>query len=411
MRGSVPAVAGPGATDMWWAVAAAVLVGFGVGWAVSGRRHRAGPTAAEPVVSASPSEPLVDEVLDALHFGVAISGRDGRHEFKNAAARGFDRTHAGVLIDDAIRRHLARGLVGITSEEVVELHGPPAEVFIIRSTALPSGGSVSFVEDVSERRRTERMRTDFVANVSHELRTPIGALSVLAEALVDADDSEIVRRIVDRMQGEAERASRTIDDLLELSEIESGSEHDFGPVRLGEVVRDSVGRVAELSARRAITISMLDPVDSDGPRAEGLVVRGDAGKLVSAVGNVVENAVKYSDPGDVVQVRVRRSDTWGEVVIADEGRGIPRQDLDRIFERFYRVDQARSRSTGGTGLGLSIVRNIATMHGGTVSVDSVEGEGTTFVLRLPLIGADDAVLDDAVPGGPAVGPADGEEIA
>ncbi|MFW2333779.1 sensor histidine kinase [Ilumatobacter sp.] len=382
---------------MWVAVAVAVAVaaGFALGRVTADRRRHGEARVPEATLTTTPPEPLVDEVLDALHFGVAISGRDGRHEFKNAAAREVARTHAGVLIDDAIRRHLARGLVGISSEEVVELHGPPAEVFIVRSVALPSGGSVSFVEDVSERRRTERMRTDFVANVSHELRTPIGALSVLAEALVDADDREVVHRIVDRMQGEAERASRTIDDLLELSEIESGSERDFGPVRLGEVVRDSVGRVAELSARREITISMLDPVDGGAPRAEGLVVLGDAGKLVSAVGNVVENAVKYSDPGDVVQVRVRRVDGWGEVVITDEGRGIPRQDLDRIFERFYRVDRARSRATGGTGLGLSIVRNIANMHGGSVSVDSTEGEGTTFVLRLPLVaGAAGAASDD-----------------
>jgi len=392
---------------MWVAVVAAgVMAAFALGWAF-GRRRPHEATAIEPALSTIPPEPLVDEVLDALHFGVAISGRDGRHEFKNAAAREVALTHAGVLIDDAIRRHLARGLVGITSEEVVELHGPPAEVFIVRSVALPSGGSVSFVEDVSERRRTERMRTDFIANVSHELRTPIGALSVLAETLVDADDQDVVRRIVGRMQGEAERASRTIDDLLELSEIESGSERDFGPVRLGDVVRDSVGRVAELSARLEIAISMLDPVDGDGPRAAGLVVRGDAGKLVSAVGNVVENAVKYSDRGDVVQVRVRSVDGWGEVVVADEGRGIPRQDLDRIFERFYRVDRARARSTGGTGLGLSIVRNIAHLHGGSVAVDSVEGEGTTFVLRLPLI--DDTA--DVSPGDANVTVTDDEEIA
>jgi len=389
---------------MWITVVAVAVAASGLGW-VAGRRrqHPESP----PTRPTTPPEPLVGEVLDALHFGVAVSGRDGRHEFKNAAAREVARTHAGVLIDDAIRRHLARGLVGITSEEVVELHGPPAEVFIVRSVALPSGGSVSFVEDVSERRRTERMRTDFIANVSHELRTPIGALSVLAETLVDADDREVVRRIVGRMQGEAERASRTIDDLLELSEIESGSERDFGPVRLGDVVRDSVGRVAELSARNEIAISMLDPVDGDGPRAEGLVVRGDAGKLVSAVGNVVENAVKYSDPGDVVQVRVRGTEGWGEVVVADEGRGIPRQDLDRIFERFYRVDRARSRATGGTGLGLSIVRNIANLHGGSVAVDSVEGAGTTFVLRLPLI--DDAA--DVAPGDSDGMRTDDEEIA
>lgn len=404
---------------MWAALTAAIVAGFAVGWVVRGRRVDTDSTAQAPSAATAPPEPLVGEVLDALHFGVAISGRDGRHEFKNAAARAVADTHAGVLIDDAIRRHLARGLVGITSEEVVELHGPPAQVFIVRSVALPSGGSVSFVEDVSERRRIERMRTDFIANVSHELRTPVGALMVLAETLDDANetvDVDVLARIVGRMQVEAKRASRTIDDLLELSEIEAGSEREFSAVRLADVVRDAVGRVGEISARHDISISMLDPVEGAGPRADGLVVLGDRGQLASAVGNVVENAVKYSDPGDVVQVRVRRNDGWGEVVVIDEGVGIPRQDLDRIFERFYRVDRARSRSTGGTGLGLSIVRNIASVHGGSVSVDSVEGEGTTFVLRLPLVdqnadglsgsGADATAVSDA-----DAGPSSGEEIA
>ena len=325
-----------------------------------------------------------EDVLELHATGVVVASASGAIEYRNPAAEALAGTHVGVLIDEAISRHIELALAGEASEEVLDLFGPPKRVAVVRARRLASGRAVAFVDDVTDRRRADQMRTDFVANVSHELRTPIGALMVLAETLVDADDPEVVQRVVGRMQGEAERASRTIDDLLELSHLESGVEREFAPVRLADVVRDAVGRASELAARHSITISTLDTVEADGPRAERLLVDGDRPQLASAIGNVVENAVKYSDPGDSVQVRVRGDDGWGEIVVIDEGAGIPRGDLDRIFERFYRVDRARSRDTGGTGLGLSIVRHVAENHAGTISVDSVEGEGTTFVLRLPL---------------------------
>jgi two-component system, OmpR family, sensor histidine kinase SenX3 len=223
--------------------------------------------------------------------------------------------------------------------------------------------------------RTDAMRTDFVTNISHELKTPVGAVAVLAEALIDEDDPEIVRRLADHLVDESHRAVRTIDDLLKLSQIESTGAGDTA-VDLLAVVRTAIARGRAVDAGRGVQISALEMPDE-------LWIGGDERQLVSAVGNLVENAVKYSFPGDAVQVRMRVDDVAVEVMVADQGVGIPSRDLDRIFERFYRVDKARSRETGGTGLGLSIVRHVATNHGGEVLVSSQEGEGSTFVLRLP----------------------------
>ena len=365
-----------------WLVAA-LVAGIAVGWAI-GRRRSVRSTI--PPAMSRPSAPMVptaSEVLEELRLGIAISGRDGVGEFRNSAATSMAGTHAGVLLDDAIERHLARGLVGIRSDEVVELHGPPRSVFVVRSAPLPGGGAVAFVEDISERRRIDQVRTDFVANVSHELKTPIGALSVLAETLVDETDLTTIHRLASRMLAEAERAANTIDDLMELSRIELGGDREIERVDVTELMEHAIDRVRELAARSGISITLRDRADTDGSRPHALAVEGDRRQLVSALGNLVENAVKYSESDSSVQVRVRRIDDVVEIDVVDHGVGIPANDVDRVFERFYRVDQARSRATGGTGLGLSIVRNVATQHGGDVSVTSVEGAGSTFTLRLP----------------------------
>ncbi|MFZ8997050.1 MAG: sensor histidine kinase [Ilumatobacteraceae bacterium] len=371
-------------------VAVAVAIGRRIGAQRLDDPGRAGwADSAEPAVI-----PTAGEVLEELRLGVAISGRDGVGEFRNAAIRSMAGTHAGVVLGDAVERHLARGLVGIRSDEVVELYGPPRSVFIVRSAPLPSGGAVVFVDDVSERRRIDQVRTDFVANVSHELKTPVGALFVLAETLqdelgLDEPDLATVRRLADRMPGEAERAARTIDDLMELSRIEMGGDRLVEAVPIAEVVDAAVARVRELARRTSIAIE----VDLSG--ADGVVLAGDRRQLVSAVGNLVENAVKYSEPGASVSIRAVGNDTDLLLEITDQGSGIPAADVERVFERFYRVDPARSRSTGGTGLGLSIVRNVVTQHGGRVSVRSVEGSGSTFTVVLPLP-VDDLVDVEAV---------------
>ncbi|MFP5489683.1 MAG: sensor histidine kinase [Acidimicrobiia bacterium] len=381
------------------AIAAAIVV-FAAGW-WSARALDPVDRIVSP--SSTPGVPAstgwsVDEILDDHKVGVAVLSARGGLSYRNRAIRRLSGTHAGVLLDEAIERHGARARSGGPSHETIEMYGPPRTVLVVEARPLRDGGAAVFVEDISERRRIDQMRTDFVANISHELKTPVGALSVLAETLDGETDPATIDRVVQRMIAEAERAARTIDDLMELSRIELGGEREPEMMTIDEIVAGALERVEELSAQRGIGVSRLDPVEADGNRTGALRLVGDRRQLVSAVGNLVENAVKYSREAGTVQIRVTQTGGWVEIAVADQGIGIPQRDLDRIFERFYRVDRARSRSTGGTGLGLSIVRHVATNHGGDVRVASTEGEGSTFVLRLPLGRPD--VSDDADVVGP-----------
>jgi two-component system sensor histidine kinase SenX3 len=242
-------------------------------------------------------------------------------------------------------------------------------------TARPAGAFV-LVEDISEGRRIDQVRRDFVANISHELRSPIGALRVLAEAVVESDDPEATDRLANRMIREVDRIGSTIGDLLELANIEFDEDANHVPVSLGAVVEEAVGRVAASAEQHgvAIQVSLVPAV----------VVRGDRRQLVSAVTNLLDNAVKYDSGGKPVDLAVTVGDAEARIAVTDHGVGIPARDLDRVFERFYRVDRARSRDTGGTGLGLAIVRHVAQNHGGSVDVESKEGEGSTFTLVLPV---------------------------
>jgi two-component system sensor histidine kinase SenX3 len=212
--------------------------------------------------------------------------------------------------------------------------------------------------------------------VSHELKTPVAALGLLAETLAGETDAGVVQRLAARMQDEAFRVARIIDDLLDLSRLEAEETARHEPVRVAEVVADAVEQVLPAAGLRSIRVAV-----SDVPRSWSVL--GERRQLVSAIANLLENAVKYSDDGSTVEVGSRTDGTAVELVVRDTGIGIPSRDLDRIFERFYRVDRGRGRDTGGTGLGLSIVRHIASNHGGDVLVESVEGEGSSFTLRLP----------------------------
>jgi two-component system, OmpR family, sensor histidine kinase SenX3 len=234
------------------------------------------------------------------------------------------------------------------------------------------------VEDRTEAHRIDAIRRDFVANVSHELKTPVGALSLLSEAVQAAsDDPDAVRRFAGRMQQEAQRLTNLIQDLIDLSRLQSDDPLTKAvPVDLETVVEEALDRARSVAAAREI--ELVGSVTSD------LRVLGDHNQLVTALGNLVANAVNYSPDHTKVVVAVRRDGDLAELSVTDQGIGIPEQDLKRIFERFYRVDPARSRVTGGTGLGLAIVKHIAATHGGDVAVWSVEGAGSTFTLRLPL---------------------------
>jgi two-component system sensor histidine kinase SenX3 len=231
-------------------------------------------------------------------------------------------------------------------------------------------------------RRVEAIRRDFVANVSHELKTPVGALSLLAETVEGAaDDPEAVRRFAGRMQQESVRLTNLVHDLITLARVQ-GDEPlpQLRPVRLDQVATEAMDRCRLKAGAKNIELTIGG--------CEGLQVRGDDELLVTALRNLVDNAVAYSPENTRVVIATRRADAEHvEVSVTDQGIGIPDADLERIFERFYRVDPARSRQTGGTGLGLAIVKHVATKHGGEVTVWSKEGSGSTFTLCLPLLNA------------------------
>lgn len=315
------------------------------------------------------------EALEYVEIGVLVIDATGEIRYRNAAAEEFRGTHAGVLVDEHVAAVVAAARAGGRSSTTVELQGPPKFWLEISADAVPDGGTVATIRDVSERVRADTMRSDFVTNVTHELRTPVGAIAVLAEALVDESDPVTIHRVADRLVHDAHRAVRTVDDLLELAQIESTRPRD-DIVSMASVMQRAIARGRIADAGRGVEIAAPDVADT-------LVLRADERQLLSAIGNLVENAVKYSNPGDVVRVGATVDAAAIEVTVADRGVGIPARDLDRVFERFYRVDKARSRETGGTGLGLAIVRHVATNHGGDVRVSSQEGEGSTFVLRLP----------------------------
>ena len=359
-------------------VAIALIVGLAVGFAAAWfvvRRRPAQSATADAASESDEVSSLLGSAVDHLDIGVVVAAGQNRIVYRNAAALRYHGTHIGILVDDHITAMIDEARAGRKVSRVVELHGPPKTWLALSADPTPGGGAVVTIQDVSERVRTDAMRTDFVTNISHELKTPVGAVAVLAEALIDESEPEVVQRLADHLVEEAHRAVRTIDDLLKLSQIESTKPGD-AVVDLTGVVRTAIARGTAVDGGRGVQITAFDaPGD--------IWIRGDERQLVSAVGNLVENAVKYSQAGDIVQVRTRVDDNAVEIMVADQGVGIPSRDLDRVFERFYRVDKARSRETGGTGLGLSIVRHVATNHGGEVLVSSQEGEGSTFVLRLP----------------------------
>jgi two-component system sensor histidine kinase SenX3 len=326
--------------------------------------------------------------LSVVPHGVIVCDDAGEICYRNEAGSAFaGARHGDVLAEVAVNDLLALALGGSPAEQTLELYGPPRRSLLITARPLHGAddtlvGAVAIIEDVSERRRLDSVRRDFVANVSHELKTPVGALGVLAETMQAEDDPVVSRRLAQRMHLEAFRVARIIDDLLDLSRIESEEAPVREPVPVHLVVAEAVERIRALADHRHITIQA-------GEAPKRLTIVGDRRQLVSALHNLLENAVKYSDDNSSVEVDVRAvpgpasAGTVIEVGVSDHGIGIPARDLERIFERFYRVDRARSRETGGTGLGLAIVRHVATNHRGEVTVTSLEGEGSTFTLRLP----------------------------
>jgi two-component system sensor histidine kinase SenX3 len=323
--------------------------------------------------------------LDVIPQGIVLADAEGKVVFRNRTAAGYlAARHGDALVGSLITELIASAVAGETATRTIELFGPPRRSLQLRSVPLDADGDAAegqhgaflVVEDISERQRLEAVRRDFVANISHELKTPVGALGLLAETLSGEDDPEVSRRLALRMQTEAFRVASTIEDLLQLSQIEATELPTREVVTVEAVIGEAVDRT-----RPAAELRDVKTVVDELPRR--LSVVGDRRQLVSAVANLCDNAAKYSDAGSEVRVAATTDGTWVEIAVTDQGIGIPARDLERVFERFYRVDRARSRDTGGTGLGLAIVRHVAQNHEGEVRVASREGEGSTFTLRLP----------------------------
>jgi two-component system sensor histidine kinase SenX3 len=327
------------------------------------------------------SEIRLERALNEVPQGIVICDARGDVVSRNSAASAFvDARHGEALVEAAIRDLTMGALRGQRDSRDLQLHGPPQRMIHVRAAPLFADselvGTLATIDDVTEQKRVDAVRRDFVANVSHELKTPIGALSLLAETLADERDAEVARRLSGRLRDESFRVSRIVDDLLTLSRIEGDDSPRLTPVKVSSIVAEAVARVHSVAEHRRVAIAAA-PIETN------VEVDGDRAQLLSALANLLDNAVKYSESGSSVEIEVVTDRDSVALIVRDHGIGIPTSDLERIFERFYRVDKARSRDTGGTGLGLSIVRHIARNHGGDVSVASREGSGSTFTFTIP----------------------------
>jgi two-component system sensor histidine kinase SenX3 len=365
-------------------------------------RGRAISTDDEPHSGKHLMKGLGRKSLDSLRVGVVVLDAEDHPVLVNPAARAMGllrsggapgtiaahpilRTLAGQVRRTGVRREveldLPRGRAG-NSSAPLGLH--------LRAVALNSTHVAVEAADVTESHRLARVRRDFVANVSHELKTPIGALQLLAEALLDAtelppsskpdeelsEDLIAARRFAERIHHESARMGRLVSELLELTRLQGAEPLPTPePVAVDWVIAEVIDRTRTTASAKKIEVGYTGP--------KGAMVYGSDSQIATAVTNLVENAIAYSGADTKVSLTLRENDDWIEIDVEDQGIGIAPHDVDRIFERFYRADQARSRSTGGTGLGLAIVKHIATNHGGRVDVTSTLGDGSTFTLRLP----------------------------
>lgn len=429
--------------------------------------------ATEAVAESSADAIRLRRSLDTLSQGVVLCDENGAVVYQNKRANALMVSrHGDALAAQAVTELLEDAWDDGAAERTLDLYGPPRRTLSIRAVLIDDGrrslGVIAMIDDVSERRKLEEIRRDFVANVSHELKTPMGALGLLAETLMSEPDPDVAKRLAGRIHTEAFRVSRIIDDLLDLSRIESEESPPREPVLINLVMAEAVERVRSTAEQRGIVLKLEEPEPA-------VALPGDRRQLVSALHALLENAVTYSYDNSTITVSgVTTTESYspdardsppGEpisppspnpppvsrapemdssmtppagidavgnpavipatppggdyaeshthaqgldehqshaqtltpvdaqesierpvviVSVRDEGVGIPSRDLDRIFERFYRVDRGRSRDTGGTGLGLSIVRHVASNHHGRVDVESREGDGSTFTLVLPL---------------------------
>jgi len=344
--------------------------------------------------------PGVASVLSVLSSSAVVLDPVDKVLMASQAARMFGLAKDGQLMVGellALVRQVRRD--GQIREGEVDLSGSSfggrRTSFAVRVAPLGSEGLILLLaEDQTESRRVEEVRRDFVANISHELKTPVGALALLAETMEEAaDDPEAVRRFAGRMRQEASRLTYLVQDLITLSRIQAAEPMpDPIAVDLSAVVAEAVDRVRMKASARGINLVAACE--------ERVVVLGDEDLLVTALRNLLENAIAYSPDETRVMVSASRDARMAQISVADQGIGIPERDRERIFERFYRVDPARSRATGGTGLGLAIVKHVMAAHRGKVTVWSQEGVGSTFTLQMPIVSKPPAAGGNQ-PSGPA----------
>ena len=380
----------PGVDPATTAVLVVALAVLSVAWwawrraAASGAEWEARALAAETagrerVLEARDERQVRDLVLSTMHDGVLLIGRDAGVAFANDA---IDRhlpsipTSLDAVLPLALRTAIQDSRERLEPTSVLVETGVPTRW--LRGTIIPAadGATLVVIRDVTQQRQLEDVRRDFVANASHELKTPAATIQAVAETLgqAAADDPAAVPRFASQLEHEAVRLSRIVADLLDLSRLESGSALDE-IVSLGAAASEEGQRLEESAQRAGVTLEIR--TESEQP------VRGSQRDLTLLVRNLIDNAVRYSHEGDKVQVEVDSDGDDVTLRVTDTGIGIPSRDISRIFERFYRVDRARSRETGGTGLGLAIVKHVVDNHGGRLEVESELGLGTTFRITLP----------------------------
>lgn len=366
-------------TAVW--IVVSILVGLVIGAFIAKKYGVQGDAVSlmQTVVTEAPT-PIVDTQLlsafDFLPIGVVISRTGSNKLLRNKIAQEITGVrHVDVLVDEAVEVLVKETLVVGEQSKSFQVAGPPVRYFNLHAQKLDDAGVVVTIEDTTDRVRIDTVRTDFVANLSHELKTPIGGIAALGDTMMDETDPLVIRQLAERIVRESFRMAGIVDDLLDLSRIEFGRTSEWGRVDISSVVREVVALLNDNAIRHNVEILVSGQIDAE--------VLGDRSQLVSAFSNLVENAIKYSEPNRSVKIVETLAQDCVSIAVVDQGLGIAPKDHERIFERFYRVDRARSRSTGGTGLGLSIVRHVVDNHGGKIEVQSHEGEGATFTVVLP----------------------------
>ena len=335
----------------------------------------------ESLVTAKAPEDQLERFMDALDLlpiGIVIVDlKLNRRVRNNAAVAMTGVRYVDILVDQAVDAMIDEIKVAKSGNRILEAVAGTTRYFKISGQAMDDQRGIVTVEDITEKSRIDTVQTDFVANLSHELKTPIGAVAALADSLNGETETEVVWRLAERIVTESHRMSRIVDDLLDLSRVEFGGTEEWTDIDLATVLVEVVSTNQHAAKRQGLGLSLTGSAE--------LLVRGDRSQLVSVFSNLVDNAIKYSEIGGVVNVSSTIKGDEIMVSVTDHGIGIAERDQKRIFERFYRVDKARSRATGGTGLGLSIVRHIVLEHGGAIDVRSEEGVGSTFTVRLPQV--------------------------